>query len=229
MPRESPVPEQADIHCLYERHRVVLYRAIRAVVLDGAAAEDLTQETFERAWARRRELARVANVSAWLHRVGLRLAIDHQRAQARRRRLPHLLGPVSSVPGPEAQAEVQDAAAIALRALSPRERATVSLHFVAQLRTAEIAQVLGIPDGTVKSRLAAGLGKMRRALDRSLTPGRYEVWDDHQHGPSGPCDAAPPGALRMPSPAGFHELVPEPPAASLQASPAASGGGRRGC
>ena len=55
----------------------------------------------------------------------------------------------------------------ALAALRPKHRAVVVLHFYAGMTRDEIAEVLGVPEGTVASRLATGLGVMRKALARA--------------------------------------------------------------
>src|SRR5258706_9740202 len=65
----------------YVRHRMQIYRTIRGIVLDAAAAEDLTQETFEKAYRYQRKRGDVESVGAWLHRIAVNAAISHLRRQ----------------------------------------------------------------------------------------------------------------------------------------------------
>jgi len=60
---------------LYDQEFNSVYRSIRAVVLDSAAAEDLTQETFVRAYRARNRYTPTAPPGAWLRRIGVNLAI----------------------------------------------------------------------------------------------------------------------------------------------------------
>jgi RNA polymerase sigma-70 factor (ECF subfamily) len=56
--------------------------------------------------------------------------------------------------------------------LPPASRAVLSLHYLESMPLAEVAGTLGLPIGTVKSRLAAGLDRLRRAIGRTLRPRR---------------------------------------------------------
>ena len=73
---------------LYDQEYLSVYRSIRAVVLDAAAAEDLTQETFVRAYRARDRYTPTAPPGAWLRRIGINLAISHLRRQKLARFLP---------------------------------------------------------------------------------------------------------------------------------------------
>jgi RNA polymerase sigma-70 factor (ECF subfamily) len=148
---------------LYEEYRLQVYRTIRGVVLDAAAAEDLTQETFERAYKARGSLAQVTSVGAWLHRIAINTAISYVRRQKLARLLPmRLFGGAES--GDFDQAEDRSLVGQALSALSPKLRAVVVLRFYAGMTRDEIASVLRIPPGTVASRLGAALETMRGAI-----------------------------------------------------------------
>ncbi len=73
---------------LYTREYTPVFRAIRAVVLDSAAAEDLTQETFVRAYKARHRYTPTAPPGAWLRRIGVNLALSYLRRQTVSRFLP---------------------------------------------------------------------------------------------------------------------------------------------
>ena len=66
---------------LYDQEYLSVYRSIRAVVMDSAAAEDLTQETFVRAYRARHRYTPTAPPGAWLRRIGINLSISHLRRQ----------------------------------------------------------------------------------------------------------------------------------------------------
>lgn len=147
---------------LYDREYAPVYRAIRAVVLDAAAAEDLTQETFVRAYKARHRYQPTAPPGAWLRRIGVNLAISHLRRQKLARFLPARLY-IAPDRREYDQAEARDVVSKALEALSPKLRAAIVLHYYEGLTREEIAGVLGVPAGTVASRIAKAVAIMRKA------------------------------------------------------------------
>jgi RNA polymerase sigma-70 factor (ECF subfamily) len=156
----SPV---GDFEAYYERYRLPIYRTIRGIVLDAAAAEDLTQETFEKAFKYHRERGDVDSMGAWLHRIAVNGAISHLRRQNLARLLPLRLF-LGSGQSPFEHVEARSLVTRALASLSPKLRAAVVLHFYAGMTRDEIAKTLGIPPGTVASRLGAALESMRKTL-----------------------------------------------------------------
>jgi RNA polymerase sigma-70 factor (ECF subfamily) len=151
-----------DFDLLYEQFRLPVYRAIRGIVLDGAAAEDLAQETFERAYKARGQFRTGSSPGAWLHRIGVNVAISY----VRRQRLARLVLPRLYMPQASANEQVEDKtlAVRALAALSPKLRAVVVLSFYARMTREEIARILNVPPGTVASRQSAAMEIMRKAL-----------------------------------------------------------------
>ena len=148
---------------LYDQEYASVYRAIRAVVLDGAAAEDLTQETFVRAYRARNRYQPTAPPGAWLRRIGVNLAISHLRRQKLARFLPARLY-VAPDRRDYDRAEARDVVEKALAVLSPKLRAAIVLHYYEGLTREEIADVLGVPAGTVASRIAKAVAIMRRNM-----------------------------------------------------------------
>ena len=148
---------------LYDQEFTSVYRAIRAVVLDSAAAEDLTQETFVRAYRARSRYTPTAPPGAWLRRIGINLAISHLRRQKLARFLPARLY-VAPDRRDYDRAEARNVVDKALAALSPKLRAAIVLHYYEGLTREEIAEVLGVPAGTVASRIAKAVAIMRKNI-----------------------------------------------------------------
>jgi RNA polymerase sigma-70 factor (ECF subfamily) len=162
---------------LYDQEFTSVYRAIRAVVLDSAAAEDLTQETFVRAYRARHRYTPTAPPGAWLRRIGINLAISHLRRQKLARFLPARLYMAPDRRDYD-RAEARNVVDKALEVLSPKLRAAVVLHYYEGLTREEIAEVLGVPAGTVASRIAKAVAIMRKNMgsdqDRETERSRSE-------------------------------------------------------
>jgi RNA polymerase sigma-70 factor (ECF subfamily) len=129
---------------------------------DLVEAEDAVQEAFVTAIRKRRQLEAVGNHEAWLRTV----AVNRLRSGWRHARVVQRLQP--RVPGPQAPVEVgPDHVALvqALRTLDVDTRRVVVLHHVADLGTAEVAAELGIPEGTVKSRLSRARARLAALLE----------------------------------------------------------------
>src|SRR5436305_5655958 len=155
-----------QFEALYEREYTSVFRSILGIVLEPAMAEDLTQETFVRAYRARDKYKPTAPPGAWLHRIGVNLAISHLRRQRLSRLLPGRL-----YTPPEGrdydQAEARSVVGQALEVLTPKLRAAVVLHFYQGFTREEVAAILGIPPGTVASRMAKAITLMRRKLELS--------------------------------------------------------------
>ena len=165
---ESTAAEALDpvsgFDLVYQEYRLRIFRTLFGMVLDEATAEDLTQETFERAYRTREEYRAAAPVGAWLHRIAVNSAVSFLRRRQRARQLPFRLFMRSDSGKGFEQVEASTLAQRALAALKPKYRTVVVLHFYAGMTREEIGEVLGIPEGTVASRLAGGLATMRRTL-----------------------------------------------------------------
>lgn len=151
---------------LYEREYSPVYRSVYAMVLDSAEAEDLTQETFVRAYKARDRYKPTGPPGAWLHRIAVNVAISHLR----RRKLSRMLPVRIFTPPDTGEYDRSDAKSVvekALASLTPKLRAAVALHYYHGFTRDEIAQVLGIPSGTVASRMAKAMSIMRGAIELS--------------------------------------------------------------
>jgi RNA polymerase sigma-70 factor, ECF subfamily len=132
----------------YRRLVVQLY----AVVGDGGEAEDLVQEAFVRASASGARFLRVDNPEAWLRRTAINLHRNRWRKLRNFARIRQQLETPNDLPGLDEHLVVVDA----LRRLPEAQREVLALHYLADLPVLEIAASLGVPEGTVKSRLMRG-------------------------------------------------------------------------
>ena len=159
---------------LYDEHAgVLLGYARRLLGGDTPRAEDVVQETLLRAWQHPEAMASGTSVRAWLFTVARNLVIDGER---RRRSRPHEveLGPAAdrSVEEPAFdRALVAWEVADALEAISAEHRAVIVELYYRDRSVAEAARVLGIPEGTVKSRAYYALRALRVACEeRGVLP-----------------------------------------------------------
>src|SRR3954468_21726802 len=153
--------EQALEH-LYRRHWPWAHRAAYLVVHDAGAAEDIAQEAFLAAIRSLDRFDRSKPFGPWLNRIVVNRAIDWVRARALRRETGGELDTdaLAAQAAPDTGSAVySDEVVTALRKLSPEHRAVVVLRYLLDYTPGEIAKTLGIPRGTVNSRL-------RRALDQ---------------------------------------------------------------
>lgn len=134
---------------LVERYQDPVWRFLCALVKDRALAEDLTQETFLRAYDRLDSFEHRSRFSTWLFTVARNLGIDALRRRERGSLLPARIGPDRPPSDPHLGTEV----ATALATLSDKLRETLLLVEVMGFSCHEAGEILGIPDGTVKSRL----------------------------------------------------------------------------
>jgi RNA polymerase sigma-70 factor, ECF subfamily len=145
---------------LFREHWPNAYRAALLVVHDEAAAEDIAQEAFLRAIRALDRFDRRRPFAPWLHRIVVNRAIDWARARASR--LESELD--GGRPAPEQRRDVGDEVMVALAALSPEHRAVVVLRHLLGYSPGEIAEQLGLPRGTVNSRLRRGLDDLKEHL-----------------------------------------------------------------
>jgi RNA polymerase sigma-70 factor (ECF subfamily) len=155
---------------VFDEYYLPLYRYIYHCVHHAETAEDLAAEVF------RRLLEQIAegrgprrNLKAWLFRVAYNLVVDDSRRQLHRQHAALNEGLSAGKAAVEEQAQHAILAADAHRALdglTPKQRAVIILKFLVGLENDEVAQVLLLPVGAVKSLQHRGLEAMRRDLSR---------------------------------------------------------------
>lgn len=156
MPAETPGDEgAAQVAELFEQHRSAVYAYVARMVRDVHLAEELTQETFLKVYQARDRLAEVENVRAWLFRIATNTCLTTLKRNRRFRWLPWEAaeGLRSSKPDEAGLIGQRDAVERALAALSQDYRAPLLLFSYHGFHVAEIAEVLGISEGAVKTRV----------------------------------------------------------------------------
>ena len=131
-------------------------------------AEEIAQEAYARAYRRFRDLREPRQFRAWMVRVTWRLAIDRWRAERRRSAREQVASESSSRPDVEEEAVRAERSALLWKAIDALPGKLRSVLILASLQghdVREVAQLLGIPEGTVKSRLFLA----RKGLAESLT------------------------------------------------------------
>ncbi len=154
---------------LYDRFGRVAYGLALRILRDEALAQDAVQEAFLGIWrSADRFLAERAKASTWILTLVHRRAVDLVRREDRRRG-----EPLEHAPEPAAPETVEDEAALgfqrrvvqeALRRLPPEQREALELGYYGGLTQSELAERLGQPLGTIKSRMFTGLSHLRDLL-----------------------------------------------------------------
>jgi RNA polymerase sigma-70 factor (ECF subfamily) len=164
--------DPAAFGVLVRRHRRGVLRLAWALTHDAATAEDLAQEAFVRAWGAIARFDRSRPLRPWLAAIVTRLAYSLFR---RRRRRPETSIETLLESGRDwgvhddpadhaAHAERDERLRACVAELAPEHRAVLALRAVQDLSYEEIAQALGVPVGTVMSRLSRARAELRRRL-----------------------------------------------------------------
>jgi RNA polymerase sigma-70 factor, ECF subfamily len=196
--REVAAGSQSALGDLYDRYVDAVFAAASRLTADRQVAEEVVQETFLALW-NRAELfdPTLGSLAAWLHTIARNRTVDRLRAAGRR---PNLI-PLSSAAGEDEQAgaaldrlvaagtviggaaigagpegelaatELRQVLANALAELPEAERTAIVLAYREELTQSEIAERLGWPLGTVKTRTRRALLRLREALAGELGPG----------------------------------------------------------
>lgn len=194
---EVAAGSQDALAAIYDRHADAIFATALRLIADRQVAEEVVQETFLALW-NRAELFDPAtgSLAAWLHTIARNRTVDRLRAAGRRPKLVALssaagsderdsaaleriatrgtvLGGADLGPGPEgelAASELRVVIKSALAELPEHERAALVLAYGAELSQSEIAERLGWPLGTVKTRTRRALHRLREVLADELGP-----------------------------------------------------------
>jgi len=165
-----------DFDCLVEKYYCSLYQFAFSLSQSESEACDLTQQTFY-IWAvKGYQLRDVSKVKSWLFTTLHREFLESRRRQMR---FPHYelsLMEAELPPISPARVNQLDIAQVlkALAAVDPLYQAPVALFYLKDCAYKEIAEILNIPMGTVKSRIARGINQLKNALATNTSAGRTE-------------------------------------------------------
>ena len=161
---------------LFERYRALVYRTALAITRDEHTAEDILQECFLRVYTYATSIDPERPLRPWLYRVTVNLAYDRS---ARRPVRPlddvieWLADLAGALPAPDDRAEEKELLRTVrevIAELPTAHRAVIVLHYLENLSLEEIAQVMELPLGTVKSRLHYARERLREMLARRQRP-----------------------------------------------------------
>ena len=156
---------------LYDRYGRVAYGLALRIVRDRALAEDAVQEAFLAVWRSAGAfLAEQGKASTWILTLVHRRAVDIVRREERRR-----TDPLDDAEQPTGEATDEEAwlraqrqvVQEALRKLPPEQREAIELAYYGGFTQSELAERLGLPLGTIKSRMFTGLKRLRELLAES--------------------------------------------------------------
>lgn len=158
--------DEQGLHAAFVAHGGELFGFARRSLGDPGAAEEVVQETFVRAWrARDRFDPSLGSLRTWLFAIARRLVIDHARARALRQADPLpdevRLGADDGVERAMLGWQVEEA----IRRLRPEHRQVLIETYYRARPGREVAKELGIPEGTVRSRLFYALQSLRLILE----------------------------------------------------------------
>jgi RNA polymerase sigma factor (sigma-70 family) len=172
------VPAYEELVRMYQG---VAHRTAYLITGDAGEAEDAAQVGLVKAYRALDRFDRSRPFRPWLLRIVANEARNRRRSAVRRVSLQLAAGREreDAVPSPEAEAlgrERREALLAAVNRLGRADREVVAMRYFLDLSEADMAEVLGVAPGTVKSRLSRALGRLREALTGSLA-GR-EAWPD---------------------------------------------------
>ncbi len=166
------------------RYQNRIYHFVRRMVGNDTVAEDITQDVFLKAFRNISAFRQESSLQTWLFRIASNLCRDNYRRKQREtawfsfwRKSPNddesseeiELPDVSHAPERNyMQAELGDMIQNAIQQLSPVLREAIILHEIEEMPYEEVAQTLGVPLGTVKSRIFHGRSRLRKVLETYL-------------------------------------------------------------
>lgn len=163
--------DQLALHALYERSHRLVFTLIVRITRSRETAEELTVDVFHDVWRRAgRYDPADGTVLGWIMNQARSRAIDRLRFEQRKKRVDAGPGdppPAHEAPSSEETLELKQQRRLvqsAVASLAPGERAAIEAAFFSELTHAEVAARLNEPLGTVKTRIRAGLQKLRQAL-----------------------------------------------------------------
>jgi RNA polymerase sigma-70 factor, ECF subfamily len=168
MARRSQAPVPLDVRAAYAAHGAELYRFALRQLGDGGAAQDVVQEVFLRAWRASDSYdPQLASLRTWLFAIARNVVVDEARRFAVRPWQRDLTDDPATPPEAAADDRLVDAWVVeeALRRIGEEHRTAIVQTHLRGRPHGEVAAELGIPVGTLRSRVFYGLKALRLALD----------------------------------------------------------------
>src|SRR5436190_24233546 len=150
---------------LFRQFQAEVFRWALRIVRDPGIAEDVVVEAFWKAYRGRAGFDWSRSFGAWMRRIVTNVARDHLRAAARME-LHQWNDDAHTAAAPVPDRAVQKAIALAFRALPAKLQIVATLTLIEERSHAEVAETLGLPAGTVKSRLFRAIRALRKELAR---------------------------------------------------------------
>ena len=157
---------------LYDRYAGRVHALSLRILNDSMLAEEATQDTFLKLWSRAHLFSSErGSLLVWLLTIARRVALDRLRLEARRPTLSDLNDPADAWPNiPDENTLSEEnrwrTLYFAVQSLSAEHRQVIELAYYQGLSQSEIAETLGWPLGTVKTRLRAAMEQLRREWSR---------------------------------------------------------------
>jgi RNA polymerase sigma-70 factor (ECF subfamily) len=155
---------------LFGEHIPRLRRYARALVGNRTRADDLVQDTLERAWSRRHLWRPGSDLRAWMFTIMHNVYVNDVRRHAGAKQVAYDEELVEAQHAPQGDPLAMRDLARALEQLPEEYREVLLLVGLEQLRYEEAAEVLGVPLGTVMSRLSRGRERLRQLMSGQGTP-----------------------------------------------------------
>jgi RNA polymerase sigma-70 factor (ECF subfamily) len=165
-PRRVVPRREASFLLLANEHLDRAYRLARAILRDTVEAQDATHDAFVQAWRKWETLRDPDRFEPWFERILVNTC--RNRLRARRWHATDISSEVALVAADHARdAENRQLIGVAIASLSPDHQIVVALRFYRDLTVADIAARLGVPAGTVQSRLHYALKRLHAAIEPS--------------------------------------------------------------
>lgn len=152
----------AELEVFVQHHSTRLVGALTLITGSRAAAEDALQDALVKAWHRRDQ--EFESLTAWITVVATNNARSGWRRRQAEQRALDKVGGRATRHSVDAAAEPDEALHAALRALPERERQVAVLHYVLDQSVAQVAEALGVAEGTVKTLLSRARGHLAERL-----------------------------------------------------------------
>jgi RNA polymerase sigma-70 factor (ECF subfamily) len=169
--------DAAAFQALVERHRSMVYRVAYQFAGNHYDAEDIAQEVFIKVYRSLDRFRQDAQLTSWMYRIVMNACIDHRRRSRPAVSAPfgeeaehRLMNTVEETPGPEDRAyagELGQVLEAEINRLPHGQRIVFVMRHHQGLKLGEIAEALGLAEGTVKRQLHAAVHRLRHALSHA--------------------------------------------------------------